>query len=43
MPILTYLGHSAFLLEGGGTKMVIDPFLTGNPLAAKQVDEIEQE
>ncbi len=43
MPTLTYLGHSAFLLEGGGTKMAIDPFLTGNPLAAKQADEIEVE
>ena len=43
MPTLTYLGHSAFLLEGGGTKMAIDPFLTGNPLAATQADEIEVE
>jgi len=43
MPTLTYLGHSAFLLEGAGTKIAIDPFLTGNPLAAKQADEIEVE
>ena len=41
MPKLTYLGHSAFLLEGGGTKLVIDPFLTGNPLAAKKPEEIQ--
>ncbi len=41
MPTLTYLGHSGFLLEGGGTKLVIDPFLTGNPLAAKKPEEIQ--
>jgi L-ascorbate metabolism protein UlaG (beta-lactamase superfamily) len=41
MPTLTYLGHSAFLLEGGGTKLVIDPFLTGNPMAAKKPEEIQ--
>ena len=43
MPILTYLGHSAFVIEGAGTKIAIDPFLSGNPLAAKQADEIEVE
>lgn len=31
---ITYLGHSAFLFEGGGATVVIDPFLTGNPKAA---------
>ena len=41
MPKLTYLSHSAFLLEGGGTSIIIDPFLTGNPLAAKQVKDIK--
>jgi L-ascorbate metabolism protein UlaG (beta-lactamase superfamily) len=40
MPKLTYLGHSAFLLEGSGGQVVIDPFLTGNPLAAAGPDEI---
>ncbi len=30
---LTYYGHSCFLIEGGGAKLVIDPFLTGNALA----------
>jgi L-ascorbate metabolism protein UlaG (beta-lactamase superfamily) len=33
MPKLTYLGHSAFYLEGLHGKIVIDPFLSGNPLA----------
>jgi L-ascorbate metabolism protein UlaG (beta-lactamase superfamily) len=43
MPALTYLGHSAFLVEGGGSRLVIDPFLTGNPLAAASADEIDVE
>jgi L-ascorbate metabolism protein UlaG (beta-lactamase superfamily) len=30
---LTYYGHACFLVEGGGSKMIIDPFLTGNPTA----------
>ena len=29
-----YLGHSAVLLTDGKTRIVIDPFLTGNPMAA---------
>ena len=41
MPKLTYLGHSAFLLTGAGTALVIDPFLTGNPVAAKSAREIK--
>jgi L-ascorbate metabolism protein UlaG (beta-lactamase superfamily) len=41
MPKLTYLGHSAFLVEGGGTRLVIDPFLTGNPVATASADEID--
>jgi L-ascorbate metabolism protein UlaG (beta-lactamase superfamily) len=30
---LTYLGHSAFALEHNDTRILIDPFLTGNPTA----------
>ena len=40
MPRITYLGHSAFLLEGGGGRLVIDPFLTGNPLARVKPEAI---
>lgn len=39
MPKLRYLGHSAFYIEGTGLKGLIDPFLTGNPLAAAKADE----
>lgn len=28
---LTYFGHSAFLLEIGATRLLFDPFITGNP------------
>lgn len=30
---ITYFGHSAFALEAGGTRVLIDPFISGNPLA----------
>ncbi|MBK7403546.1 MAG: metal-dependent hydrolase [Phycisphaerales bacterium] len=32
---VTYLGHSAFAVEHEQTRVLIDPFLTGNPLAEK--------
>ena len=30
---LTYFGHSALQIKTGGTVLLIDPFITGNPLA----------
>ena len=33
MGALTFHGHACFELEGNDSRMVIDPFLTGNPLA----------
>ena len=38
---LRYLGHSAFALSEGGTTVLVDPFLTGNPRAAASADEVE--
>jgi len=39
MARLTYLGHSAFHLESGGTGVLIDPFITGNPTATANADD----
>jgi L-ascorbate metabolism protein UlaG (beta-lactamase superfamily) len=33
MPTLTFHGHSCFVLEHEGKRVVIDPFLSGNPRA----------
>ncbi|MBN1836435.1 MAG: metal-dependent hydrolase [Spirochaetales bacterium] len=41
MPKLTYLGHSAFLVEGSRGNVVIDPFLSGNPLASARPEDIQ--
>ena len=37
---LTWHGHSAFTVEAGGAKILIDPFLSGNPGAKEKVDAI---
>jgi L-ascorbate metabolism protein UlaG (beta-lactamase superfamily) len=37
---ITSLGHSAFLLEGRD-RVLIDPFLTGNPLASTTPDKVD--
>jgi len=41
MPKLTFLGHAAFLLEGSKARIIIDPFLTGNPLAKTKPKEVQ--
>src|SRR5690606_34622276 len=38
---IRYLGHSAFLVEAGGKKILFDPFLTGNPVCPVRADEVE--
>jgi L-ascorbate metabolism protein UlaG (beta-lactamase superfamily) len=38
--VLTYHGHSCFEVHGGGAKLVIDPFLTGNPRAKVRPDQL---
>lgn len=40
MTMLTYLGHSAFLLEADGKTVAVDPFLTGNPMASCHAADI---
>lgn len=37
---LTYLSHSCFLLDDGKYKVLIDPFLTGNPTAPVRADDV---
>jgi L-ascorbate metabolism protein UlaG (beta-lactamase superfamily) len=36
-----FLGHACFELSDGDTRVVIDPFLTGNPKAAIAADDLE--
>jgi L-ascorbate metabolism protein UlaG (beta-lactamase superfamily) len=36
-----FLGHSCFELSEGDTRVLIDPFLTGNPKAAVSADEVD--
>lgn len=38
-----FLGHSALLISDGTTRMVVDPFLTGNPKAALGADQVQAE
>jgi len=37
---LTYLSHAAWSVESGETTLLMDPFLTGNPLAPVKADEV---
>jgi L-ascorbate metabolism protein UlaG (beta-lactamase superfamily) len=38
---IRFLGHAAFELTEGDTRILIDPFLTGNPKAAAKADELD--
>jgi L-ascorbate metabolism protein UlaG (beta-lactamase superfamily) len=38
---ITFLGHACFELEAGGTRVLIDPYLTDNPNAARSADEVD--
>jgi len=38
---LSYLGHSCVLIETSSHKILIDPFITGNPVAPLRPDQIE--
>jgi L-ascorbate metabolism protein UlaG (beta-lactamase superfamily) len=37
----TYIGHGCHLLNINGTKILIDPFLTGNPSTDLSPDKVE--
>ena len=39
----TWLGHSAFLFESDGHRLIVDPFLTNNPLIEIKPDDIDVE
>ncbi len=38
---IRFLGHSCFELSDGDVRVLIDPFLTGNPKAAVSADEVD--
>jgi Beta-lactamase superfamily domain len=38
---LTWYGHAALGLETGGYKIIVDPFLTGNPAASLSADDVD--
>jgi L-ascorbate metabolism protein UlaG (beta-lactamase superfamily) len=38
---ITFLGHACFLLEDGDARVLVDPFLSGNPKAARSADEVD--
>lgn len=40
MVSLTYLSHSSFLLDDGEYKVLIDPYVSGNPNAPHKVEDI---
>lgn len=41
MPKLTFIGHDVFMLEHGNTRIIFDPFLTGNPTATAKPEDIK--
>src|SRR5437763_14553796 len=38
---IRFLGHACFELSDGDTRVLIDPFLNGNPKAAVSADEVD--
>ncbi len=38
---IRFLGHACFELSDGDTRLLIDPFLSGNPKAAVSADELD--
>jgi L-ascorbate metabolism protein UlaG (beta-lactamase superfamily) len=38
---VTWLGHATFSLDINGTIVLIDPFLTGNPMASAKAEDLD--
>jgi L-ascorbate metabolism protein UlaG (beta-lactamase superfamily) len=41
MPTLRFLGHAACEIRSADTRILIDPFLSGNPLAGAKAEELD--
>src|SRR5690554_2261629 len=39
---IKFIGHSAFLIEEGSFKALIDPFISGNPMAKVSSDDLKE-
>ncbi len=39
--VLTFIGHSAWLIEHGEHRILIDPFITGNPVATVSANDMQ--
>ncbi len=42
MAKITYLGHSAFLVENAGKKVMFDPWISKNPVCPRKLDNLEK-
>jgi len=40
---ITYHGHACFMVEADGHQVIIDPFLTGNPMADLKPEDVKVE
>lgn len=38
---VTYFGHSCFLVETAGARLVLDPFFNGNPACATKLTDVQ--
>jgi L-ascorbate metabolism protein UlaG (beta-lactamase superfamily) len=38
---VTWYGHACFLVQTGNTKILIDPFITGNPTSPVKAESVE--
>ncbi|GAB4469854.1 MAG: metal-dependent hydrolase [Anaerolineales bacterium] len=41
MTTVTWLGHASMAIESGGYHLLVDPFISGNPLAAVKPEELK--